>query len=133
MPDRETSPTSPRAVRTATGRLAPVADDPVTPTVGPNEWLVDEMYDQYRADPTSVSPSWQEFFADYRPGASTSAPARVETPGSPAPPTAPAAAPPTTNGRDTPGSSAPASRGRSSPARSSTMPTCATRTFRART
>ncbi|MCB1015613.1 MAG: multifunctional oxoglutarate decarboxylase/oxoglutarate dehydrogenase thiamine pyrophosphate-binding subunit/dihydrolipoyllysine-residue succinyltransferase subunit [Acidimicrobiales bacterium] len=74
------------------------------------------MYDQYRADPTSVSPSWQEFFADYRPGASTSAPARVETPGSPAPPTAPAAAPPTTNGRDTPGSSAPAPAAEPEPA-----------------
>ena len=32
---------------------------------GPNAWLVDEMYEQYRADPQSVSESWQEFFADY--------------------------------------------------------------------
>jgi 2-oxoglutarate dehydrogenase E1 component len=35
-------------------------------TFGPNAWLVDEMYDQYRQDPGSVSESWQEFFADYR-------------------------------------------------------------------
>ncbi|MBW3614789.1 MAG: 2-oxo acid dehydrogenase subunit E2, partial [Actinobacteria bacterium] len=35
-------------------------------TFGPNAWLVDEMYDQYRQDPQSVSESWQEFFADYR-------------------------------------------------------------------
>ncbi|MGH9139079.1 MAG: 2-oxoglutarate dehydrogenase E1 subunit family protein, partial [Acidimicrobiales bacterium] len=34
--------------------------------LGPNEWLVDEMYEQYLADPKSVSESWQEFFADYR-------------------------------------------------------------------
>ena len=34
--------------------------------VGPNEWLVEEMFDQYRADPNSVSESWREFFADYR-------------------------------------------------------------------
>ena len=34
-------------------------------TLGPNAWLVDEMYDQYREDPTSVSDSWREFFADY--------------------------------------------------------------------
>src|SRR2546423_5204513 len=34
--------------------------------LGPNEWLVDEMYEQYLADPKSVSRSWQEFFADYR-------------------------------------------------------------------
>ncbi|MEY2454769.1 MAG: multifunctional 2-oxoglutarate metabolism enzyme [Acidimicrobiaceae bacterium] len=34
--------------------------------LGPNEWLVDEMYEQYLADPKSVSSSWQEFFEDYR-------------------------------------------------------------------
>jgi 2-oxoglutarate dehydrogenase E1 component len=34
--------------------------------LGPNEWLVDEMYEQYLADPGSVSESWREFFADYR-------------------------------------------------------------------
>ena len=33
---------------------------------GPNAWLVDEMYDQYRADPASVTESWRDFFADYR-------------------------------------------------------------------
>ena len=33
--------------------------------LGPNAWLVDEMYEQYRKDPSSVSESWQEFFADY--------------------------------------------------------------------
>ena len=34
--------------------------------LGPNEWLVDEMYEQYLDDPKSVSESWQEFFEDYR-------------------------------------------------------------------
>ena len=34
-------------------------------TLGPNAWLVDEMYDQFREDPNSVSESWREFFADY--------------------------------------------------------------------
>src|SRR5437763_9916347 len=34
---------------------------------GPNDWLVDEMYRQYKADPSSVSESWREFFEDYRP------------------------------------------------------------------
>ncbi len=34
---------------------------------GPNAWLVDEMYEQFQNDPGSVSPSWQEFFADYKP------------------------------------------------------------------
>ncbi|MDQ6782112.1 MAG: multifunctional oxoglutarate decarboxylase/oxoglutarate dehydrogenase thiamine pyrophosphate-binding subunit/dihydrolipoyllysine-residue succinyltransferase subunit [Actinomycetota bacterium] len=35
---------------------------------GPNAWLVDDMYEQYRQDPSSVSESWQEFFEGYRPG-----------------------------------------------------------------
>ena len=35
---------------------------------GPNAWLVDDMYEQYRQDPSSVSDSWQEFFEGYRPG-----------------------------------------------------------------
>ncbi len=34
--------------------------------LGPNEWLVDEMYEQFQADPASVSESWRDFFADYR-------------------------------------------------------------------
>ncbi len=40
-------------------------DEPPS-TFGPNAWLVDEMYDQYLVDPTSVSESWREFFADYK-------------------------------------------------------------------
>jgi 2-oxoglutarate dehydrogenase E1 component len=35
---------------------------------GANAWLVDDMYDQYRQDPNSVSESWREFFENYRPG-----------------------------------------------------------------
>ncbi|MGK2929867.1 MAG: multifunctional oxoglutarate decarboxylase/oxoglutarate dehydrogenase thiamine pyrophosphate-binding subunit/dihydrolipoyllysine-residue succinyltransferase subunit [Acidimicrobiales bacterium] len=35
--------------------------------VGPNAWMVDEMFEQYRQDPSSVSEAWQDFFADYRP------------------------------------------------------------------
>src|SRR6476620_469004 len=34
--------------------------------LGPNEWLVEEMYEQYLANPASVSESWREFFADYQ-------------------------------------------------------------------
>jgi multifunctional 2-oxoglutarate metabolism enzyme len=44
-----------------------VADHPAPQdALGPNAWLVDEMYEQYLEDPSSVSESWQEFFADYR-------------------------------------------------------------------
>jgi multifunctional 2-oxoglutarate metabolism enzyme len=33
---------------------------------GANAWLVDDMYDRFLVDPSSVSDSWREFFADYR-------------------------------------------------------------------
>jgi multifunctional 2-oxoglutarate metabolism enzyme len=51
-----------------------MSDDPAsTPSnqassFGANAWLVDEMYEQYRKDPDSVSGSWREFFQGYRPG-----------------------------------------------------------------
>jgi 2-oxoglutarate dehydrogenase E1 component len=52
---------------------------------GPNEWLVDEIYQQYLQDPTSVDRAWWDFFADYKPGADTSsavaAPPRGEVAG----------------------------------------------------
>jgi hypothetical protein len=30
-----------------------------TGAFGPNAWLVEDMYERYRADPASVSASWQ--------------------------------------------------------------------------
>ena len=47
-----------------------------TQDFGANSWLVEEMYEQYRADSASVSEAWQEFFSDYR----SSAPAPVAAP-----------------------------------------------------
>ena len=41
------------------------SDQPVQ--FGPNEWLVEEMYEQFLADPSAVDSSWHDFFADYRP------------------------------------------------------------------
>ena len=35
---------------------------------GPNEWLVDEMYENYLRDPNSIDSSWREFFSNYKPG-----------------------------------------------------------------
>ncbi|GAA3875165.1 multifunctional oxoglutarate decarboxylase/oxoglutarate dehydrogenase thiamine pyrophosphate-binding subunit/dihydrolipoyllysine-residue succinyltransferase subunit [Streptomyces sedi] len=40
---------------------------------GANEWLVDEIYQQYLQDPNSVDRAWWDFFADYKPGGDTSA------------------------------------------------------------
>ncbi|MFC7304867.1 multifunctional oxoglutarate decarboxylase/oxoglutarate dehydrogenase thiamine pyrophosphate-binding subunit/dihydrolipoyllysine-residue succinyltransferase subunit [Streptomyces monticola] len=43
---------------------------------GPNEWLVDEIYQQYLQDPNSVDRAWWDFFADYKPGGAVAAPAK---------------------------------------------------------
>ncbi len=43
-----------------------MAENSTPDLVGPNSWMVDEMYEQYLADASSVSESWQEFFADYK-------------------------------------------------------------------
>ncbi len=34
---------------------------------GANEWLVDELYEQYLQDKNAVDPAWWDFFEDYRP------------------------------------------------------------------
>ncbi|MFF6807595.1 2-oxo acid dehydrogenase subunit E2, partial [Streptomyces sp. NPDC012616] len=76
---------------------------------GPNEWLVDEIYQQYLQDPNSVDRAWWDFFADYKPGAAapsatagtaaagaaatTTAPPASAAPAQPAPAAAPAPAP----------------------------------------
>ena len=44
--------------------MADLADR--TQDFGANSWLVEEMYEQFRTDPTSVSEAWREFFSDYR-------------------------------------------------------------------
>ena len=33
---------------------------------GPNEWLVQEMYERYQSDPASVDKAWWDFFADFK-------------------------------------------------------------------
>lgn len=59
---------------------------------GPNEWIVEDMYQRYLADPESVDPAWHEFFADYQPA---HAPAGAAEPPAEPPPAATAEAPPT--------------------------------------
>ncbi|MCB7138080.1 multifunctional oxoglutarate decarboxylase/oxoglutarate dehydrogenase thiamine pyrophosphate-binding subunit/dihydrolipoyllysine-residue succinyltransferase subunit [Cellulosimicrobium marinum] len=65
---------------------------------GANEWLVDELYEQYLKDKNAVDPAWWDFFEDYRPTE------RDEAAGDAAPPAA------------TNGSSAQAAAGSSEPA-----------------
>jgi len=64
---------------------------------GANEWLVEELYQRYLADPSSVDRAWWSFFADYRPAlgngdASTPVPDPQWTPVTQAPAIAPAPA-----------------------------------------
>ena len=72
---------------------------------GANEWLVEELYQRYLADPGSVDRAWWSFFADYQPtlpngtgpqpvlGVRSAAPAAPAQAPAPAPATAPAQPP----------------------------------------
>ncbi|MER6531458.1 hypothetical protein, partial [Streptomyces sp. NPDC001508] len=71
-----------------------------TAAFGANEWLVDEIYQQYLQDPNSVDRAWWDFFADYKPGAAaapaqagtaTAGAAQTSAPAAPAQSAAPAA------------------------------------------
>ncbi|WP_432522389.1 multifunctional oxoglutarate decarboxylase/oxoglutarate dehydrogenase thiamine pyrophosphate-binding subunit/dihydrolipoyllysine-residue succinyltransferase subunit [Kineococcus sp. SYSU DK006] len=42
-------------------------EDKIAAAFGPNEWLVDELFEQYKADKNSVDEAWWDFFADYAP------------------------------------------------------------------
>ena len=44
-----------------------------TAEFGANEWLVDEMYEQYRRDPNSVDNAWREYFEEEAASAATHA------------------------------------------------------------
>ncbi|MDQ6927924.1 MAG: hypothetical protein M3159_04585, partial [Actinomycetota bacterium] len=64
---------------------------------GPNVWLVDDMFELYSDDPSSVAESWRDFFEGYRREAATSAPTidapvrAAPVPPRPSPPEAPGA------------------------------------------
>ncbi|MEV6555465.1 multifunctional oxoglutarate decarboxylase/oxoglutarate dehydrogenase thiamine pyrophosphate-binding subunit/dihydrolipoyllysine-residue succinyltransferase subunit [Nocardia sp. NPDC051756] len=67
-----------------------------TSQFGQNQWLVDEMYQKFKQDPSSVDESWHEFLADYTPeatgdsGNSSAAPAAAAPAQAPTPAPAPA-------------------------------------------
>ncbi|ANC32908.1 multifunctional oxoglutarate decarboxylase/oxoglutarate dehydrogenase thiamine pyrophosphate-binding subunit/dihydrolipoyllysine-residue succinyltransferase subunit [Isoptericola dokdonensis] len=58
---------------------------------GANEWLVDELYEQYLQDKNAVDPAWWDFFADYTPGESSDGTSASSSPAAPAAPATPAA------------------------------------------
>ena len=76
------------------------SSNPKAAAFGPNEWLVDDIYQQYLEDPNSVDRAWWDFFADYQPVTTEPAADEAEaTEEPPAPqvesaPAAPAAAAP---------------------------------------
>ena len=61
--------------------MADIADR--TQDFGANSWLVEEMYERYRADQNSVSEAWREFFSDYRSATVAAAPVTTAVPASP--------------------------------------------------
>ena len=69
----------------------------VASAFGANEWLVDELYEQYLKDKNAVDPAWWDFFADYEPGdsrngaASDAAPAQAAAESAPQAPAEPVA------------------------------------------
>ncbi|MFD7966037.1 multifunctional oxoglutarate decarboxylase/oxoglutarate dehydrogenase thiamine pyrophosphate-binding subunit/dihydrolipoyllysine-residue succinyltransferase subunit [Streptomyces zaomyceticus] len=80
------SPSTPSSPADQDGRgVSPAA------AFGANEWLVDEIYQQYLQDPNSVDRAWWDFFADYKPGASETPTAPAST--TPSAPAAPQAGP----------------------------------------
>ncbi|MBT2491296.1 multifunctional oxoglutarate decarboxylase/oxoglutarate dehydrogenase thiamine pyrophosphate-binding subunit/dihydrolipoyllysine-residue succinyltransferase subunit [Streptomyces sp. ISL-96] len=102
---------------------------------GPNEWLVDEIYQQYLQDPNSVDRAWWDFFADYKPG-STPAAEKSATPeaeevtearAQPAQATPAPAAPatPATPAADQPAPAAPAAPAAATPAAQAPAPATA--------
>jgi len=69
---------------------------------GANQWLVDELYEQYLTDRTTVDPAWWDFFEDYRPrglaGRTTTGTLPAAPPAAPAAPVASAATAPAAAG-----------------------------------
>src|SRR5215831_19457588 len=96
-----------RQMAAVTSQTTNSQDNPLV-GFGTNEWIVEEMYQRYLADPASVDPAWHDFFTDYRPAftapepsapaaapsAPPSAPAPSAPPSAPAPATTPVAAAP---------------------------------------
>ncbi|MFE0719815.1 multifunctional oxoglutarate decarboxylase/oxoglutarate dehydrogenase thiamine pyrophosphate-binding subunit/dihydrolipoyllysine-residue succinyltransferase subunit [Streptomyces rochei] len=87
------SPQSPSnsSISTDTDQAGNAGKNPAA-AFGANEWLVDEIYQQYLQDPNSVDRAWWDFFADYKPGAAAaqSASGAATTDSASAPQAAPA-------------------------------------------
>src|SRR6478672_829997 len=76
---------------------------------GPNDWFVEEKYQQFLADPGSVDPIWREYFADNRRAANATEPAAAKAAGSETGRTVDGV---TTNGRQVSSGAVPATTGK---------------------
>ncbi|MBB2922956.1 multifunctional oxoglutarate decarboxylase/oxoglutarate dehydrogenase thiamine pyrophosphate-binding subunit/dihydrolipoyllysine-residue succinyltransferase subunit [Cellulomonas cellasea] len=85
---------------------------------GANEWLVDELYEQYLKDKNAVDPAWWEFFEGYKPGEGGDG-SGAGAPAAPASTPAPAAPPVTQAGT---GNGQPAAPAQPAPAVASPAP-----------
>jgi len=105
--------------------------DSIGAAFGANEWLVDELYEQYLQDKNAVDPAWWDFFEGYKPADSTddqddspgTTPASATNPVSPVSPASNGAASSTSSGTTTaapgvtdPGSFVPAAPSAPAPA-----------------
>src|SRR6516165_11070794 len=66
-PERVTEPEQAQQSAGASHRAAGSGPVAVRGNFGANEWLVEELYQRYLADPASVDRAWWSFFADYQP------------------------------------------------------------------
>ncbi|MBF6543975.1 multifunctional oxoglutarate decarboxylase/oxoglutarate dehydrogenase thiamine pyrophosphate-binding subunit/dihydrolipoyllysine-residue succinyltransferase subunit [Nocardia brasiliensis] len=79
-----------------------------TSQFGQNQWLVDEMYQKFKQDPSSVDESWHEFLADYTPEATGDSGNSQAAPAAAAPAQAPTPAPAPASVNSAPKAAAPA-------------------------
>jgi 2-oxoglutarate decarboxylase len=97
----------PAASTAAAGSPAPANGKAARADFGPNQWLVDELYQRYQADPGSVDRAWWSFFADYQPSPDSAAAPSAGTQSAAAQSPATQASPPAS--APAPASAAPAS------------------------
>jgi len=64
---RQVVPGSPLFVSEGSSMSPSQSDQDRLASFGPNEWLVDEIYQQFLVDRSSVDPAWWDFFTDYIP------------------------------------------------------------------
>src|SRR5680860_245789 len=82
-PARDNLEVSPPGVVAKEAKLKPVSQPPqdnVRSEFGPNEWLVDEMYERFLEDPDSVDGPWQELFKEGSPTGNGSPSESTDTP-----------------------------------------------------